>query len=297
MPPRKRTGLGKGLDALIPPTENSPAQFSAEFPESTLQGVREIAVSAISPNPRQPRSYFDADDLVELAASIQEHGIIQPLILSHAGKPGFYILIAGERRLMAAKQVGLDTVPAILRTSSEQERLELALIENVQRADLSPLDTAGAFRQLSDEFNLSHGEIAKRVGKSRVSVTNTLRLLNLPPTVHDALQSKKISEGHARALLALPNAQAQSAALQTVLEKGLNVRQTEELVHKFRGEKPSKKPKSEPIPEIKALEERLRSSLGTKVNLKHGRKGGTITIHYYSDEELDGLLHRFLDEN
>lgn len=297
MPPRKRTGLGKGLDALIPPTEKSPTQFTPDAPESSLDAVREIAISAISPNPRQPRTYFDADDLTELAASIQEHGIIQPLILTKAEKPGFYILIAGERRLMAAKQVGLDTVPAILRTSSEQERLELALIENVQRTDLSPLDTAQAYRQLSDEFNLSHGEIAQRVGKSRVSVTNTLRLLNLPPSVHDALQSKKISEGHARALLALPNAQAQSAALQTVLEKGLNVRQTEELVHKFRGEKPSQKPKAEPIPEIKALEERLRSSLGTKVNLKHGRKGGTITIHYYSDEELDGLLHRFLDDN
>jgi ParB family chromosome partitioning protein len=297
MPPPKRTGLGKGLDALIPPTEKSPDQLAAHVSDHEGEKVREIAVSAISPNPHQPRTNFDANDLAELATSIQEHGIIQPLILTQSRKPGFYILIAGERRLMAAKQVGMETVPAILRTSSEQERLEIALIENVQRSDLSPLETAAAFHQLSEEFNLSHGEIAKRVGKSRVAVTNTLRLLNLPPVVLEALQSKKISEGHARALLALPNSQAQSAALQTILDKGLNVRQTEELVHKFRGEKPTHKPKPEPIPEIKALEERLRSSLGTKVNLKHGRKGGTITIHYYSDEELDGLLHRFLNDN
>jgi ParB family chromosome partitioning protein len=297
MPPRKRTGLGKGLDALIPPSDKSPAPDSAEVTENVGKQVREIGVSVISPNPNQPRKSFDEDSLAELAASIKEHGIIQPLILTRAGTPGTYTLIAGERRLMAAKQVGLETVPAILRTTNEQERLELALIENVQRSDLSPLETAMAYHQLSEEFNLSHGEIAKRVGKSRVAVTNRLRLLNLPPAVQEALQSNKISEGHARALLALPNAQAQSAALQTILEKDLNVRQTEALVYKFRGEKPAQKPKPESIPEIKALEERLRSSLGTKVNLKHGRKGGTITIHYYSDEELDGLLNRFLDEN
>ena len=198
---------------------------------------------------------------------------------------------------MASKQAGLKTVPAILRDSNDQERLELALIENVQRADLSPLETAQAYRQLSDEFHLSHSEIAKQVGKSRVSVTNTLRLLNLPPSVLEALAASEISEGHARSLLALSSTQAQAAALQTILDKGLNVRQTEELVRKLGGEKPAQKPKPEPVPEIKALEERLRSSLGTKVNLKHGSKGGTITIHYYSNEELDGLLQRFLDES
>ena len=293
MPPRKRPGLGKGLDALIPQTESAPPQVSSE----SSGGVREIPVNAIMPNPRQPRSVFNDLELAELAASIEEHGVIQPLIISPGETPQQFILIAGERRLMASKKAGLKTVPAILRDSSEQDRLELALIENVQRADLSPLETAKAYRQLADEFNLSHGEIAKRVGKSRVSVTNTLRLLNLPPSVLEALSAGKISEGHARALLALPNAKAQAAALQTVLEKNLSVRQTEELVRKLGGEKPVQKPKPEPLPEIKALEERLRSNLGTKVNLKHGKKGGTITIHYYSDEELDGLLQRFLDEN
>ena len=292
MPPRKRPGLGKGLDALIPQTETPLPPIAADAPNS----VNEIPVNAIAPNPRQPRSIFDAEELTELAASIQEHGIIQPLIITHGENPNRFILIAGERRLMAAKKAGLVTVPAILRDSTEQDRLELALIENVQRADLSALETAEAYRQLTDEFNLSHGEIAKRVGKSRVSVTNTLRLLNLPPSVLEALSAGKISEGHARALLALPNAQAQAAALQTVLDKGLNVRQTEELVRKLSGEKPAQKPKPKPVPEIAALEERLRSSLGTKVNLKHGKKGGTITIHYYSNEELDSLLQRFLDE-
>ena len=289
MTPRKRSGLGKGLDALIP-------QKTAAFePESTPApaGVREIPVTAIAPNPRQPRSVFDPAELSELAESIREHGIIQPLIVTRGEKPGQYTLIAGERRLLAARQAGLTTVPVILRESSDQERLELALIENVQRADLSPLETAEAYRQLAEGFGLSHSEIARRVGKSRVSVTNTMRLLNLPPSVQDALRAGKISEGHARALLALPTPQAQAAALQTVLDKGLNVRQTEELVRKLSGEKPAQAPKAEPAPEIQAIEERLRTALGTKVNLRHGKKGGTITIHYYSDEELDGLLGKF----
>jgi ParB family chromosome partitioning protein len=257
----------------------------------------EIPVNAIAPNPRQPRGNLDPTELAELATSIQEHGILQPLIITQSNLPDQFTLIAGERRLIAAKQAGLKTVPVIVRDSSEQERLELALIENVQRADLSPLETAQAYQQLSDEFNLSHGEIARRVGKSRVAITNTLRLLKLPPSVQEALAEGKISEGHARALLALSSKQAQAAALQTILDKGLNVRQTEELVRRLSGEKPAKKPKPQISPEIKEIEERLRSSLGTRVSLKHGKKGGTITIHYYSDEELDDLIQRFSEEN
>ena len=296
MPPRKRPGLGKGLDALITQTEKPVSKTSASTSGEISERISQIPVDVINPNPRQPRTNFDSEELTELAASIKEHGVIQPLIITSAEKTDQYTLVAGERRLIAAKQAGLTTVPAILRDSSEQERLELALVENVQRTDLSPIETAEAYRQLSDEFNLSHKEIAEKVGKSRVSVTNTLRLLNLAPSALDALRENKISEGHARALLALPNTQAQAAVLKTVLDKGLNVRQTEELVRKLSGEKPAKEPKPEPIPEIQALEERLRSSLGTKVNLRHGRKGGTITIHYYSDEELDDLLKRFLDD-
>ncbi|HBX67864.1 MAG TPA: stage 0 sporulation protein J [Chloroflexi bacterium] len=293
MPPRKRSGLGKGLDALIPQTEKPIPQISAE----SSAGVLQIPVKAITSNPRQPRANFDPIELAELSASIREHGVIQPLIVTKGEQLDQFVLIAGERRLLASIEAGLESVPAILRESNDQERLELALIENVQRADLSALETAEAYRQLSDEFGLSHAEIAKQVGKSRVAVTNTLRLLNLPPSVLEALAKGKISEGHARALLALPTAQSQAAALKTIIDKALNVRQTEELVRNLSGEKSPAPPKAEPVPEIKALEERLRSSLGTKVSLKHGRKGGTITIHYYSNEELDSLLQRFANED
>lgn len=280
---KKRPGLGKGLGALIPEVE--------QVSESSA-GVLEIPLERISPNPHQPRANFDPDGIAELAASIQEHGIIQPLIVTKSDQPGHYTLIAGERRLMAARETKLSHVPAIVREASSQDRLELALIENVQRTDLSPLETANAYQQLGNDFGLSHGEIAERVGKSRVSITNTLRLLSLPPSLKQALVAEKISEGHARALLGLPNSQSQAAALQTVVEKGLNVRQTEALVRKLTGEKPAPKPKSGPSPEVIEIEDQLQASLGTKVKLKHGKKGGTITIHYYSNEELDTLIDK-----
>lgn len=282
---RKRPGLGKGLDALIP------SSWESEGGE----GVRSIPVDQIQPNPRQPRAALDPAALAELAASIREHGVLQPLIVTREAD-GRYTLIAGERRWQAAKQAGLQEVPAIVREASDQERLELALIENVQRADLSPLETAEAYRQLHEEFGLTHEQIARRVGKSRVAVSNTLRLLQLPPGVQAALAAGQISEGHARALLGLPTPQAQAAVLQTILSKGLNVRQTEELVRKLSGERPPAKPKPAPPPEIQALEERLQSALGTRVRLKHGKKGGTVTIHYYSDEELDALIARLTGE-
>jgi len=291
MMPKKRSGLGKGLDALIPQGGGFESPLSAE------RGVIELPLNKITPNPRQPRLRFDSEELTGLAASIEEHGVIQPLIVSQGKTPGDYILIAGERRLLAAQKAGLTTVPVIIRETSEQGMVELALIENLQRADLSPLETAEAYRQLTEEFHLSHDAIGTRVGKSRVTITNTLRLLNLPPSVKQALTDLQISEGHARALLGLPTSQSQIAALQTILEKGLNVRQTEELTRRLAGEKPTPTPKPEKSPEIKALEERLRAQFGTKVTLKHGRKGGSITIHYYSDEELDSLLGHFLAED
>jgi len=184
----------------------------------------------------------------------------------------------------------------LVHQATDQQRLELAIIENVQRSDLSALEQAEAYRQLAEDFHLSHEEIATRVGKSRVAVTNTLRLLKLPDAVKNALIEGRVSEGHARALLALPTQEAQVAALHTVLSQELNVRQTEELVRKLCGEKPSQKPKPAAVPEMAALEDRLRSSLGTKVTLRSGRKGGTLTIHYYSDEELDALMGRLLKE-
>ena len=286
MMPKKRTGLGKGLDALIPSSGFKPEAGAAG-------GVVEIPVQKIKPNPRQPRQKFDPQELASLANSLQEHGILQPLILSQGPQPGEYTLVAGERRLLAAKQVGMAAVPALIRETSDQQRIELALVENIQRADLGPLETAEAYRQLAEEFGLSHEEIGTRVGKSRVAVTNTLRLLQLPPSIQQALTDGSITEGHARALLSLPTHQSQAAVLGSILSKHLNVRQTEELVRKLSGDKPKQKTRPAPNPEIKAIEERLQAQLGTRVTLRHGRKGGSITIHYYSDEELDTLLDLF----
>jgi ParB family chromosome partitioning protein len=282
----RRSGLGRGLDALIP---------GGETPSSA--GISQIPIDQVDANPRQPRSHFDADELDELAASIRQYGVIQPLVLAHSPQAGRYLLIAGERRLMAARQAGLLSVPAILREVSEQQHLELALIENIQRADLSPLEQAEAYRQLAEEFNLSHEEISERVGKSRSAITNTLRLLKLPASVQKALSEGLISEGHARALLALALPASQGAALHSILKNNLNVRQTEELVRRLSGQKPPAQPRPEPPAEIQALEERLRSALGTRVSLNPRRKGGTITIHYYSDEELNTLLDALLGDS
>jgi ParB family chromosome partitioning protein len=198
--------------------------------------------------------------------------------------------------LQAARLAGLASVPVLVRQATDQQRLELAIIENVQRSDLSALEQAEAYRQLAEDFDLSHEEIAARVGKSRVAVTNTLRLLKLPDAVKNALIEGRVSEGHARALLALPTPEAQAASLQTVIARELNVRQTEELVRKFSGEKPPRKPRPAPVPEVAELEDRLRTSLGTKVTLRSGRKGGTVIIHYYSDEELNALMGRLLND-
>lgn len=282
----KRSGLGKGLDALIPGGES----------ETVGAGILEIPVESITPNPRQPRLRFDPDEIDELAASIGEHGVIQPLIVTRGSEPGTYVLIAGERRLIAARKAGLRNIPAILREASHQQLVELALVENVQRADLGPLETAEAYRQLVEDFNLSHEEIAMRVGKSRAAITNTLRLLKLPADVKEALAQDVISEGHARALLALPSSEAQSALLGTIKKKALSVRQTEELVRRLGGEKPDQPAPRSPSAEILALEEQLRQRLGTRVKLNHHRKGGTIVIHYYSTEELDALLKLILGE-
>lgn len=283
----RKTGLGRGLDALIPSGDSGLSH----------SGVTEIAVNDIHPNPRQPRSRFDPEDLDGLAASIREHGVIQPLIVTQGSSLDQYTLIAGERRLLAARQAGLRTVPAVIRDASEQQLVELALVENVQRADLSPLEAAEAYRQLADDFGLSHEEIAGRVGKSRVAVTNTLRLLKLSAVVQQALADGRLSEGHARALLGLPSPQAQVAALKTILDHDLTVRQTEELVRKLTGQKPPRPPKASAPPEIQALEEKLRIYLGTRVSLNRSRKGGTLVIHFYSDEELDSLVNHILGDD
>ena len=282
----QKSGLGRGLGALIPGGETALAE----------NGIILVSVDLVSPNPRQPRNMMHPQELDELTASVREHGVLQPLIVTPGDMAGEYILIAGERRLQAARLAGLASVPVLVREATDQQRLELAIIENVQRSDLSALEEAEAYRQLAEDFDLSHEDIAARVGKSRVAVTNTLRLLKLPDAVKNALIEGRISEGHGRALLALPAPEAQTAALRTVVLQELNVRQTEELVRKLSGEKPARKPKPTAIPEVAELEERLRSSLGTKVTLRSGRKGGTLTIRYYSNEELDALMGRLLKD-
>jgi len=273
----RRRGLGKGLEALIP---------VAEEPKG---GVNQVPISTISPNPMQPRTALDPEALEDLAASIREHGVIQPLIVTQRG-PEQYQLIAGERRWQAARMAGLATVPVIVKEATPQQFLELALVENIQRADLNPLEEAAAFRQLVEEFELTQEQVAERVGKSRVAVTNTMRLLRLPPEVQQALADGVVREGHARALLALSTPEAQVAALKTVVKKGLNVRQTEELVRRLLAEPPPKKALEPVPPEIQALEEEFRDTLGTKVNLFRNQKGqGRLVIHFYSEEELQAI--------
>jgi ParB family chromosome partitioning protein len=220
---RRKSGLGKGLDALIPPAEG-------EAPVSA-QGVTEVPLISIKPNPHQPRSPIRDQDLVELAASIEEHGVIQPLIVTQANNG--YQLIAGERRWRASRLAGLSTVPVIVKDVVPSEMLELALVENVQRSDLNALEEALAYRHLTEEFGLTQDQVARRVGKSRAAVTNTLRLLKAAHSVQEALLADKISEGHARALLGL-KVEEQETALGAVLERGLNVRQTEDLVNALR---------------------------------------------------------------
>lgn len=281
----RKSGLGRGLDALIISNEST-----------NIREADQIRVDRIVPNPRQPRAHINSEELIELTASVKEHGIIQPVIVTYDQQGDSYTLIAGERRLLAARQAGLETIPAIVREASEQQRLVIALIENVQRTDLNAMEAAEAYRQLAEDFNLSHEEIAHHVGKSRVAITNTLRLLKLPKDVQQALVENKISEGHARALLTLPSPQAQSSAYKTILNRDLNVRQTEEHVRKLTGQQVKTHSKPAQAPEISALEERLRTQLGTKVVVKSRKNGGTLTIHYYSDEELDSLIEMILGD-
>jgi ParB family chromosome partitioning protein len=282
-PASSRRGLGRGLDALLPSAE--PAA-----------GTTEVPVSAISRNPRQPRQHFDPARLKELADSIQAHGVLQPLVVARNSDPTQYTLITGERRLEAAKLAGLSAVPVIVRQAGDQQLLELALVENIQREDLGPLEAAHAFKYLVENFNLSHEEVAARVGKNRVTVTNTLRLLRLPAKAQEALSAGVISEAHARALLGLTSAQAIGTALATVIAKGMNVRQTEELVRQMSGQRPERKPRPNPPAEVRSLENRLRDSLETKVTLRKGRRGGTIVLHFDSDEDLNRLAERLLGE-
>ncbi len=286
-----KRGLGRGLDALIP---SGPSHATDE---GAGVGILEVALDDIAPNPHQPRSSVEKEDLSELAASIREHGLIQPLIVTHspsAANP--YQLIAGERRWRAARLAGLTRVQVLIKEATPQAMLELALVENVQRADLNPLEEAAAYQQLIEEFGLTQARVAERVGKSRTAVANTLRLLRSPPAVKQALLNGEISEGHARALLALPSDEAQTAALDVIFKRGLSVRQTEALVRRLQGEQTPPAQPDPPSPGVRSLESAFRQALGTKVSLQRGKKGGRLVIYYYSDEELDHIYQTIVGQ-
>jgi ParB family chromosome partitioning protein len=269
----KTFGLGRGLDALIPRASNS--------------DTPEIPIDRIARNPHQPRGRFDEAETAELAASIALHGVLQPVVV-RAGIDGGYELIAGERRLRAARLAGLTTIPAVVRDSADGEQLELALVENLQRQDLNAIEEATAYRELVDQFDLSHDEVARRVGKSRVAISNALRLLDLTPETREAIVDGRITEGHGRALAALTVPELQRAALLIVIERHLSVRQTEELVRRKRDSAPTRR-EGAISGDLTDLEAQLRGLLATRVGIVRTRRGGRLVIDFYSDEELDRL--------
>ncbi len=277
--PDRSTGLGRGLGALIP--QRSGNQASAV----------EIPIARISPNPYQPRKRFDPDDLAALRASIAAHGVLQPILVSET--PLGYQLVAGERRLRAAQAAGLDRIPAVIRQLVDRDQLELALVENLQRADLDPLETADAYRQLINRFGLSQDDVATRVGRARSTIANTLRLLELAPEVQAAVADGRLTEGHGRAIGGMP-AGTQARVLDTVVAQALSVRQTEELVRRLREPRAAAvaAPERRLDADLERVEEDLRRALGTKVSLARSRRGGRIVIEYYSDEDLNRLHER-----
>jgi ParB family chromosome partitioning protein len=279
--PSRRPSLGRGLAALIP-------QAVASTP-----GPVEIAIDRIEPNPYQPRTSFDDEGLAELAASISAHGILQPILVTETLEG--YRLVAGERRLRAAQLAGLERIPAVVRQVDDRDQLELALVENLQRADLNAMEAARAYRQLHDQFGLTNEAIADQVGKARPTIANTVRLLDLEPDVQAAIEAGRASEGHGRALLGLsPTAQRELLGL--ALARGLSVRQVEGLARRLRDAGDvetgtARAPRANDA-EIERVEDDLRRALGTKVRLARSRRGGRIIIEWYSDEELGRLYER-----
>lgn len=278
----KKRGLGRGLGALIPSELTTPLDEGSS--------VRLIPVQAIRPNPHQPRTVMDEAKLAELAASIREHGLIQPLIVTQQDDE--YILIAGERRWRASQRAGLVDVPVIVKEATPQAMLELAIIENIQRADLNPLEEAYAYRQLMEEFDLTQEEVAQRVGKGRSTVANLVRLTNLPPEIQQAVADGRISGAHARSLLPLATPEAQINAMNVIIKRRLNVRETEALVKKLQlDKKPAPQKRKQLSPELADLQNQFRERLGTKVNieLSGSGEGGKVVIHYYSDDDLQAI--------
>jgi len=273
-------GLGRGLAALIP--QRAP----------TATGSIDIPLARIRENPRQPRLRMSDDALAGLAESIRQHGVIQPILVTETIDG--YTLVAGERRVRAARIAGLERIPAIVRQLADRQQLELALVENLQREDLDPIEAARAYRQLMDEFSFTQEDLASRVGRARSTVANTLRLLDLHPAVQDAVAAALITEGHARALGGLPH-EAQSPAVASVIADDLSVRQTEELVRRVREPRPERSATAPPAdPDVERVEEDLRRSLGTKVRLTRTRRGGRIVIEYFGEDELARLYQRLV---
>jgi len=276
--PRRRA-LGKGLSALLPVPETVPR--AGEGPGA------EMAIDRLDPNPFQPRSAWDPARLAELAASIRESGIVQPILVRPVGER--FQIIAGERRWRAARQLGLATVPVVVRAVADERLLELALVENIQRQELTPLEEAQAFQRLQEEFGLTQEDVARRVGRDRSTVANTLRLLRLPRELRELLSAGRLDAGHARALLALDRAEDQVALGREVARKGLSVREVErEVAH--RRAPPRARPSRRPDANTRAAEERLRAALGTRVQISRRGKGGTLRISFASEAELNRLF-------
>ena len=278
----QKQALGKGLGALIPDLS------ALNDKERKALGISEIELDKIVPNEYQPRKTFQDDALKELAASIKEHGVIQPIIVHRIGTN--YGLIAGERRWRASRLAGLKTIPALVKEATKRELIEQALIENIQREDLNPLEAAEAYKRLQDEFKLTQEDLAKRVGKERSTVTNFLRILSLPKEVKQDLAAGKLTMGHAKALLSLERVRDQIQAGLMIVKKGLSVREAEAIAARLKNPPKEKKPRQGH--ELKAVEEKLRKSLGTKVSIAAKAKGGRIVIEYYSAEELDRILEK-----
>ena len=327
--PKPKGGLGRGLSALIPQDIDNTQQPQPERGHSTApsteaeattgphasqersevthheSGLLEIPTTAISPNPRQPRQEIRASELEELAASIREHGILQPPVVTLDTQEGTYTLVAGERRWRAAILAGLQTIPVLVKEATPREMLELALVENLQRADLNPLEEAAAYKSLVDEFSLTQEDVAARVGKSRVAVGNSLRLLRLPPAVQESLVLGLITEGHARAILQVPTEDAQLKLLHHTVANGLSVRQVEALARRLAAQPPADPQQAEEADstqpplysEVHALEDRFRNALGTKVQLSRSSRGGKLVIYFYSDEELDRIYGTIVRED
>jgi ParB family transcriptional regulator, chromosome partitioning protein len=285
----KKKALGRNLNALLGKTR---AAAEKADPQGEASALKELPLDVIQPGRYQPRSAMDPDKLAELSESIKAQGLVQPVVVRPLAKPGTYELIAGERRWRATRMAGMTTIPAIVREVADEATLALALIENIQRENLNPLEEAVALKRLIDEFELTHEQAARSVGRSRAAVSNLLRLLELAPEVRELVDQRLIDMGHARALLGLALAD-QVRAAQQVVSLALSVRQTEALVRKMREGRPDKKPALRKSPDIERLEQELTETLCAPVSLRHQSSGkGQVTIRYTSLDELDGILER-----